>query len=152
MKLNHLILEKLYHLFGANFNNNSNFRILNIHDILEKDFDNLEKILVSLKKNWEFIDPTNLNKIKSANNKNYILLTFDDGYKSQKIFVDKVLNKHGIKAIFFVVTNFLDCVDKNSAKSFVLTNIDDKIYEDKERYEEVSNEINDYIKENMPNL
>ena len=139
MKINHIILEKLYQFFGNSLSNRLQFRILNIHDILEKDFDHLEKTLLTLKKNWEFIDPSTLHMMNKKINKNCILLTFDDGYKSQKIFADKILNKHKIKAIFFVVTNFLNINHKDDAKKFVLKNIDKNIYKNQLRYDEVDN-------------
>ena len=49
---------------GDNFIKKPKFRILNIHDVLEKDFENLEKILVNLKK-WDFVDPS---KLETVNN------------------------------------------------------------------------------------
>ena len=122
MKINHIILEKLYQFFGNSLSNRLQFRILNIHDILEKDFDHLEKTLLTLKKNWEFIDPSTLHMMNKKINKNCILLTFDDGYKSQKIFADKILNNH-----------------KDDAKKFVLKNIDKNIYKNQLRYDEVDN-------------
>ena len=139
MKINHLILENFYKVFGNLFTGNPKFRILNVHDILEKDFDNLEKVLLSLKKNWEFVDPSKIHMISEKPNKNYILLTFDDGYKSQKFFADKILNKHNIKSIFFVITNFLNINNQKDAKNFVLKNIDTNIDKDKLRYDEVNN-------------
>ena len=139
MKINHLILEKLYKTFGNPFSNNLQFRILNVHDILDKDFDNLEKTLLNLKKNWDFVDPLKLYMTNNKIKKNCILLTFDDGYKSQKIFADKILSKHNIKAIFFVVTNFLKINQRDDARKFVLKNIDTNINKNKIRYDEVNN-------------
>ena len=75
MKPHHLILENFFKIFRENLSNRTKFRILNIHDILEKDFDNLEKVLVNLKKNWEFIDPLLLGNI-NLRNKNSIFINF----------------------------------------------------------------------------
>lgn len=138
MKPHHLILENFFKIFRENLSNRTKFRILNIHDILEKDFDNLEKVLVNLKKNWEFIDPLLLGNI-NLRNKNSILLTFDDGYKSQKLFAKKILDKLNIRAIFFVVTNFLNCKNKQEAKNFVLKNVDVNIDKNLNRFLEVDN-------------
>ena len=134
MKLNHLMLANIFRVFGGYGDNKSRFRILNVHDILDNDFDKLEKTLINLKKNWEFIDPLKLNELDNSVHKNYLLLTFDDGYKSQKIFADEILNKHNIKAIFFVVTNFLNCKNQNDAKEFVFKNIDKNIKDNLNRY------------------
>lgn len=143
MKLNHFILANIFRVFGGHVKKKSRFRILNIHDILYNDFDKLEKVLINLKKNWIFIDPLKLNELDNKIDKNYLLLTFDDGYKSQKIFADKILNKHNIKAIFFIVTNFLNCKDQNAAKEFVSKNIDKNIKGNLDRYKEVDNMNNE---------
>jgi peptidoglycan/xylan/chitin deacetylase (PgdA/CDA1 family) len=143
MKFNHFILENIFWVLGGYAKKKSRFRILNVHDILDNDFDKLEKILINLKKNWQFIDPSKLNELEKNINKNYLLLTFDDGYKSQKIFADKILDKHNIKAIFFVVTNFLNCTNKEEAKEFVLKNIDKNIEKNLNRYKEIDNMNNE---------
>ena len=64
MKLNHLLLKNIFRVFGGYSKKKSRFRIINVHDILDNDFDKLEKILIHLKKNWEFIDPLKLNDLK----------------------------------------------------------------------------------------
>ena len=146
MRMQHYILEKFFRVFGDNFIKKPKFRILNIHDVLEKDFENLEKILVNLKKKWDFVDPS---KLETVNNikKNHILLTFDDGYKSQKIFSDEILKKHKIKALFFVVTNFIKCNSKEKAQNFVLKNIDTGIKNNPLRFSEINNMNFDDLKE-----
>lgn len=138
MRIQHLVLENLFRVFGNINYHKPKFRILNVHDILEKDFDSLEKILINLKKDWIFIDPLKINELNKTK-KNCILLTFDDGYKSQKIFADKILNKHKINAIFFVVTAFMECNSKEEAKNFVLKNIDKSIDKNIERFSEINN-------------
>ena len=143
MKLNHLLLKNIFRVFGGYSKKKSRFRIINVHDILDNDFDKLEKILINLKKNWEFIDPLKLNDLDNTIDKNYLLLTFDDGYKSQKVFTDKILNKLNIKAIFFIVTNFLNCKNQNDARRFVLKNIDKNIKNNLNRYNEVDNMCNE---------
>tara|TARA_B100001564_G_C20658043_1_gene680207 strand:+ start:1944 stop:2774 length:831 start_codon:yes stop_codon:yes gene_type:complete len=146
MKIQHLILEKIYKVFGERFLKKPRFRILNIHDVNEKDFENLEKIIFNLKKNWNFIDPSKLQNLNNIN-KNHILITFDDGYKSQKIFADKVLNRYKIKALFFVVTNFIKCNSKQEAQNFVLKNIDTSVANNPSRFSEINNMNFDDLKE-----
>ena len=96
------------------------FKILMFHNIEKKNFLRLEKILKELKKNYNFINPKNLNKI---NNNGNILLTFDDGFLSNYFFAKKVLNKLNIKGIFFIVT---DLVDKKNKKEIISKIIDKK--------------------------
>ncbi len=150
MKLHHRLLEKIFKLSNRKFSKKHSFRILNVHDILEKDFDNLEEIIINLKKNWHFIEPSQLSTVNKIN-QNCILLTFDDGYKSQKYFADKVLNKHSIKAIFFVITNFINCNSKDEAERFVLKNIDTSIIPKSVRFSEINNMNFNDLKELISN-
>ena len=43
MRIQHLVLENLFRIFGNINYHEPKFRILNIHDILEKDFDEFRK-------------------------------------------------------------------------------------------------------------
>ncbi len=82
----------LYHSINENNNNN------NI-DTLE-----FEKQILYLKNNnYESIS---INKIE-PNNKNQIILTFDDGYKDIISIVLPILKKYNFKAICFIVSNHL---------------------------------------------
>ena len=94
------------------------------HDIEKKNFLKYEKILKNLKKNYNFVNPKNLNNLNQHGN---ILLTFDDGFESNYFFAKKVLNKLKIKAIFFIVTDLLEkkikkilsrIVSKNSKQNY----------------------------------
>ncbi|CAN5420083.1 hypothetical protein BH18THE2_BH18THE2_17280 [soil metagenome] len=53
-------------------------------------------------------------KDESDNNKSdkkFVILTFDDGYKSQYTNVKPILDKHGFKATFYVVCNYAQKID-----------------------------------------
>ena len=54
---------------------------------------------------------------------NNLLITFDDGLMSNRIVAEKVLNPLGIKAIFFVVTDFIDIKNVDEAHQFIADNI-----------------------------
>jgi peptidoglycan/xylan/chitin deacetylase (PgdA/CDA1 family) len=47
------------------------------------------------------------------------LITFDDGFLSNRIVAEKVLNPLGIKAIFFCISDFIDIHDNEEAKTFI---------------------------------
>ena len=87
MKLHHRLIQIFY--FPINpiinfFYKKNQFRVLMYHDINDDQLVNFKKQLTQLKKNWHFIKPEefkNINEIKK-NNKNILLLTFDDGFKS----------------------------------------------------------------------
>jgi peptidoglycan/xylan/chitin deacetylase (PgdA/CDA1 family) len=48
-----------------------------------------------------------------------VLITFDDGFKSNKFIADKYLNPLEIKSIFFVVSDFINQTSISEAKKFV---------------------------------
>ncbi len=57
--------------------------------------------------------------IKGAN----LLLSFDDGFFSNRRVAEDVLNPMGIKALFFVVSAFMDIVDGNNCRAFIARHI-----------------------------
>ena len=42
---------------------------------------------------------------------NYVILTFDDGYKSQYTIAKPILDKYGFKGTFYVVCNYAQKID-----------------------------------------
>jgi len=116
------IINFLYKLFSfINLKKNFHFRILMFHDLKNKNFKKLENNLRYLKKNYNFIDPNQLNEQQFPVGTNNLLLTFDDGFKSNFIFANNFLSKLKIKAIFFVVT---DLISSNShSKKKTIQNI-----------------------------
>ena len=67
---------------------------------------------------------------KKITKKKKILITFDDGYKSQKEITEKYLNPLNIKALFFLVSDFINCDSKEVAQKFVRNHFYKKIYND----------------------
>ena len=123
--MKNLLLENFYKLVGNS--KEDQIRVLIFHDIEKKNFEKFEKLLNYLKKNFSIITPEefkifskhNLNKFE---NKKKILITFDDGYKSQKQITEKYLNPNNIKAIFFLVSDFISIQSKVQAQAFVRNN------------------------------
>lgn len=52
-----------------------------------------------------------------------LLITFDDGFKSNRIVAEKFLNPLGIKGIFFVPTEFIGLQDMNKCNEFIVKQI-----------------------------
>jgi len=104
----------------------SQLRVLAYHDIppnQEKYF--LEQIYW-LRKNWNIISPSEFELMLSGvvpiigNN---LLITFDDGFKSNRVIAERVLNPLNIKAIFFVISDFVGLDNDAEAKDFIAKRI-----------------------------
>ena len=99
-------------------------RVLMFHDI--SDFNNFNNQIIFLKKYWKFITPDEFYKIckkKMKIDKRYLLLTFDDGFKSNLYVAQNLLKKHNIRAIFFIPLKFLLITDKFKKKKFIRNNL-----------------------------
>ena len=97
-------------------------RVLNFHDIAAYDYVKFEKQLRWLSNSWNFVNPERFSAMVSGyekiNGRN-LLITFDDGFLSNRIVAEKVLNPLGIKAIFFCISDFIDIHDNEEAKTFI---------------------------------
>ena len=89
MQFKFFFINLLYKIFFFDFNKSFQFRILMLHDIKKNNFRNLEYNLKCLKKNYNFVDPKQLEKDCFPSGKKNLLLTFDDGFKSNFIFAKK---------------------------------------------------------------
>jgi peptidoglycan/xylan/chitin deacetylase (PgdA/CDA1 family) len=101
-------------------------RILIYHDIPDNKINDFENQIVNLKKNYIFITPEEFIEYMNGNKsyrEDHVLLTFDDGFKSNRKLAEKILHKHNIKAVFFITSEFINCIDRNSQKMFIANNI-----------------------------
>ncbi len=128
MNIKNKITNISYHLVNkySNLFDQNQLRVITIHNICEGEFSDLEKLIIDLKKNnWQFVTPTKFFDLKknlsSVSGKN-VLISFDDGYKSQYDFTNLVLEKYEIKAIFFVVNDFIFINEKNK-KNFIMNKL-----------------------------
>ncbi len=99
-------------------------RILMFHDIY--DYQKFEKIILHLRKDWEFITPDyfyNIYRNKKKINKRLILLTFDDGFKSNLKVAEEILSKYRIKAIFFIPFQFVNTQKFKKKQKFINKNL-----------------------------
>ena len=123
--MKNFILKNLYSVLGEK--NNSQLRIIILHDVLKKDEIKFQELIEYLKKNWNIISPNQFKQIITNehlhnNNKKNILLTFDDGYKSQKLIAEKYLDPLNIKALFFVVSDFIKLNSTEDSHQFIKNN------------------------------
>ena len=104
----------------------SNLRVLIYHDF-KSDFEvkHFKHQILALKKEYEFISPDEFEKY--LNNKptkgKKLLITFDDGFKSNRIVAEKVLNKLNIKALFFIISDFIGAKKNSSRYNSIIRNI-----------------------------
>ena len=136
MTLNHKSIrffEKIILVFLNIFNlfrSKNVIRILVYHHVEKKDFKKLSNQLKNLKKNWNFISPkqfeNHLNKKDILRGRN-LLVTFDDGFKSNFFVEKEVLDRLKIKAIFFVPSDFIKFNSIKKSQKFLNNNILDHI-------------------------
>jgi hypothetical protein len=121
-----IILKYLFKILGLS--NKNNLRVIILHDIEKKNFQNFEKLLDYLSNHFNIISPDEFKlylsgNLKRKNFKNNVLFSFDDGYKSQKIITEKFLNPRNIKAIFFLISDFIKIDSKNNSQKFIRNNL-----------------------------
>jgi glycosyltransferase involved in cell wall biosynthesis/peptidoglycan/xylan/chitin deacetylase (PgdA/CDA1 family) len=107
----------------------SRLRVLILHDIPPNQELVFKKQLKELQKTWNIVSPETFEKMISGIEPiqdNNLLITFDDGYLSNRVVAETVLNPLGIKAIFFVVTDFIDIKNVHDSHQFIAKNIDSK--------------------------
>ena len=79
-----------------------------------------------LKKTWKFIDLREFEAIINGHDnitEDSILLTFDDGFSSNRKIAENILNPLGIKALFFIISDFADLGDKDDFRQFISNGI-----------------------------
>lgn len=134
MKIQHKILAKGYFLFKLyrwlkaflNSKKNDSLRVIVYHDVTSDEFSKIEKQLIWLQKHWTFITPEQFNNYRSGKIKltgQNLLLTFDDGFASNFLVAQRILDHLGIKAIFFVVSEFVKQTNITHSHKFIAENI-----------------------------
>lgn len=90
------------------------FRILCLHHVTKSQLPALERIIQYLQKAHGIITPEEAEERmrgivrKNKTESTPYLLSFDDGFKSNATFVRELLDKYGIKSIFFICPGLLD--------------------------------------------
>jgi peptidoglycan/xylan/chitin deacetylase (PgdA/CDA1 family) len=134
MSLIHSILATAYHPLHSGNNllrcvgakPDARVRVLICHDIAPQEQDRFAAQLRWLARSWSFVTPQRFaammrgdEPIKGAN----LLLTFDDGFVSNRRVAEQVLNPMGIKALFFVVSAFVDLAEGDDYRAFITRHI-----------------------------
>lgn len=134
MPLHHRLLARTYRIRKAvnslgralGLASGNALRVLIYHGVSPADQARFESQLRWVAQSWRFISAaefaaliTGQEPIRGRN----VLLTFDDGYASQRRVAEQVLNPMGIRALFFVVSDFASLVDREAAQTFIASNI-----------------------------
>ena len=82
--------------------------VITLHDVPNGHYLWFEEFIKYTSNHYEFIDPFQLNnKFSDSNNQPRVLISFDDGFYSNRILAEKVLSKYGIKGLFFITEDFI---------------------------------------------
>lgn len=101
-------------------------RVLLYHDVAPELQARFEAQLRWLKKSWTFVSPERFAAMASGDEPirgSNVLLTFDDGFASNRVVAEKILGPLEIQALFFVVSDFIDIADPAEARQFIVANI-----------------------------
>lgn len=106
--------------------NDASLRVLIYHDTAPSDKKNFYDQLKWLSRGWRFVSPDVfaamiLGKEKIAGRN--LLVTFDDGFSCNLEVAQEILQPLGVKALFFVTTNFVGLDDLEKERTFMAQNI-----------------------------
>jgi peptidoglycan/xylan/chitin deacetylase (PgdA/CDA1 family) len=124
LKLYNNVLKKMGRRSSARL------RVLLYHDIAPQHETKFEDQLIWLSKTWQFITPQQFSHIMDGSlslERDSLLLTFDDGFISNRGVVERILNPLKIKALFFIVSNFAKLCNADDWRVFVAKNIDPRL-------------------------
>jgi peptidoglycan/xylan/chitin deacetylase (PgdA/CDA1 family) len=130
LSFHHKILSKASPLLNegrkiainTNIISNDRLRVLTFHDIPPNQLLEFEAQLSHLRKEWLIISPEKFENMitgKDPINGSNLLITFDDGLISNRVVAEKVLNPMGIKAIFFIISDFASIDNHDEARQFI---------------------------------
>lgn len=100
-------------------------RVLLFHDIAPNQYDLFREKIEWLSRRWEFVSPAQFGDMLGGRipiEGDNLLLTFDDGFYSDRVVAEEILNPMGIRGLFFVVSEFSKLRDKNDQFKFISEN------------------------------
>ena len=101
-------------------------RVLLYHDINPRDHADFAAQLQWLKRSWNFVSAEQFAAMimgKQPVLGRNLLLTFDDGFASNRTVAEAVLNPMGIRALFFVVSELVGIEDHEVARRLIAERI-----------------------------
>jgi peptidoglycan/xylan/chitin deacetylase (PgdA/CDA1 family) len=101
-------------------------RVLLYHDIAPADQANFVAQLRWLQRSWNFVSVEQFESMvygKEPIHGRNLLLTFDDGFTSNRVVAEEVLNPMGIQALFFAVSGLVGITDRLEARRLIAERI-----------------------------
>lgn len=100
-------------------------RVIMYHDVPPASMKALRSQLQFIHDKYGFVDPHNFRKGPTTDKQKGIrvLLTFDDGFKSNKVVADEILKPLGIKAVFFIPSLLLELRDREAQRQYIANHI-----------------------------
>lgn len=128
--LYHLLITTIFRIkrfVRLSDSQNSDRRIMLFHEVDISEEKRFTEQIENCSKNWNFINPDQLvlkkNGIVTRDSRE-LILTFDDGFSSDFRIAQNVLNPRGIKAIFFIIPEFVSLATEGDQTRF----ISDRLY------------------------
>lgn len=100
----------------------SRLRVIMYHDIAPHEQERFAAQLRWLAQSWTFVSPKQFEDMMKGDapiNGSNLLLSFDDGFASNRKVAEEILNPMGIKALFFVVSDFMNLAKGDDDKAFI---------------------------------
>lgn len=126
MKWIYFVIDLSYFVLNFFKSRKNSLRILIYHDIkTDKEVSLFKNQIKRLSKEYDFISPEEfegiieLGKVEGKK----LLLTFDDGFESNRIIAETILNPKGIKGIFFIISDFIGLKRNNLNYKKIIRNI-----------------------------
>lgn len=100
-------------------------RVLIYHHVDISSFEKFLRQINFIQKKYNIITPAQFEEFESGKyniEKNSVLLTIDDGFKSGSNLEDQVFYKNNIKVIYFIVNDFIKCQEYSENIKFIKNN------------------------------
>lgn len=117
------------------WDNSGYVRVLIYHDIPGNKLGLFSRQIHYLASHYQFLTPEQFYRFiqgKYHISGAKLLITFDDGFKSNRLVAEKILGPLGIKGIFFVTTEFIGQPDRTVQREFIKNQIFDGDISDSE--------------------
>jgi peptidoglycan/xylan/chitin deacetylase (PgdA/CDA1 family) len=101
-------------------------RAILFHDVPSEQEGALKATLEWLRKTWTFVSAEQFADMMSGSKPvigDNLLLTFDDGFRSNRTVAEDILNPMGIRALFFTIPGLVELQSVDQQRRFIETNL-----------------------------